>query len=254
MEKITSMNNNRIVMYSKLNTKKYRDEYNLFLLENYKLVKEAIQRNEEIEAVIINESNMEKLKNIIELLNEKIIIVPENVFSKISDTVSSQGIIAVIKKPDHMNISSCSGKILVLDRVQDAGNVGTLLRSASGFGFSTVILIESADPYSPKVIRSSGGSIFNLNIIETTEKELIREINKKNYALYTADMNGTNLYSINKFPENMMVVIGNEGQGVSSALEEASTDNIMIPMEQTLESLNAGVSGSIIMSYIHAKK
>ena len=253
METITSLNNNRIVMYSKLNDKKYRDEYGLFLLENYKLIIEAIKRNEEIECIIIDENKIDKFTSVVNKLNDKIIVVSSNIFSKVCDTKTSQGIIAVIKIKEQLSLSSVSGKTLVLDRLQDAGNVGTLMRSALGFGFKNIILIDCVDIYNPKVIRSCGGSIFSLNLIKITEKELLFNLKKNKFAVFTADMNGTNLYSINNFPIDMMLIIGNEGQGVSSALEEASNYNISIPMDKQLESLNAGVSGSIIMSYINSK-
>ena len=113
---------------------------------------------------------------------------------------------------------------------------------------------ESADPYSPKVIRSSGGSIFNLKIAETTEKEFLFHVKHTGFAVFSADMDGENLYGIKNFPENMFLIVGNEGQGVSSTIMESSTNSISIPMSKHLESLNAGVSGSIIMSYIASKK
>jgi len=253
METITSLNNNRIVMYSKLKDKKYRDEYKLFLLENYKLIVEAIKRGEKIESIIILDEYQDKFPSVIKVASDKIIIVNKQIFSKLSDTVTSQGIIAIIKIKDQISLSSLSGKTLVLDRLQDAGNVGTLLRSAQGFGFENIVLIDSVDIYNTKVIRSSGGSIFSLNLIKTSEKELLFEIKKNNFAVFVADMNGENLYTIEEFPANLMLVIGNEGQGVSSHIEESATNNIMVPMSKNLESLNAAVSGSIIMSYISSK-
>ena len=223
------------------------------MLENYKLIREAIERHEKIECIIVEESKFSKYSNILETIQNDVLIVPENVFSKVCDTVTSQGIIAVIHKNDNISVQSVNGRVLVLDRIQDAGNVGTLMRSSLGFGFDHVVLIDSADPYSPKVIRSCGGSVFKLKIAECSEKELINAIRKNNHTVFTADMNGTNMYDMKSFPNSMMLIIGNEGQGVSGALEEASTNNIMIPMKNDLESLNAGVSGSIIMSYIHSK-
>lgn len=254
MEKITSSNNNRIVMYAKLNQKKYRDEYGLFLLENFKLIVECIKRGDEIVAVLIDETKLDKFPSIVKSFDEKILLMPSNVFSKISDTVTSQGIIAVMKKPEQTSVSSLGGRILVLDRIQDSGNVGTLMRSALGFGFDGVVLIESADTYSPKVIRSSGGSIFNLKMAETTEKEFLFHVKHTGFAVFSADMDGENLYGIKNFPENMFLIVGNEGQGVSNTIMESSTNSISIPMSKHLESLNAGVSGSIIMSYIASKK
>lgn len=253
MEIITSTSNEKIIKYSKLNQKKYRDEYSLFLLENYKLINEAKNRNEDIECIIIREDMKDKYAEIIKTF-DNIIIVSSSVFSKISDTITSQGIIAVIKKPLQKSIENINGKTLVLDRIQDAGNMGTLMRSALGFGFKNLVLINSVDPYNPKVIRSCGGSIFLLNIIEIQENALIFHAKNNKIAVFVADMQGKDLYTFDSFPDNLMVIVGNEGQGVSKALEEAATDNIKIPMSENLESLNAGVSGSIIMSFIHSKQ
>jgi len=253
METITSLNNNRIVMYTKLNDKKYRDEYKMFLLENYKLAIEAISRGEDLVSIIIREDMQEKYKDIIDKVSEKIIIVPNNVFSRISDTIISQGIIAVARIKKQKLISDIKGKTLVLDRIQDAGNMGTLMRSAEGFGFENVILVNSVDPYNPKVIRSCGGSVFSLNILKNTENEVLLHAKSNNFAIFVADMDGKDLYKVENFPENTMVIIGNEGHGDSSSFMENSTTKIMIPMTSNLESLNAGVSGAIIMSYIHSK-
>ncbi len=254
MENITSSNNGKIVMFSKLAQKKYRDEYGLFVLENHKLIVEAVKRGDEIEYLVVDEAKQDKFAGLIQKLHERTIIVPSNIFAKISETVTTQGVLAIVQKRKDVSLASLDGRILVLDRIQDAGNVGTLMRSALGFGFQNVVMIDSADEYSSKVIRSSGGSIFSLQIVHASEKEVLNTVRKSNIPVFTADMNGTNLYEFEEFPENMMVVVGNEGQGVSVSLEEASTNNLMIPMEAGLESLNAGVSGSIIMSYIHSKK
>lgn len=250
MEKITSTSNSKIMLYSKLNQKKYRDEYNMFLLENYKLIVEALERNEKIETIIIREDFEQKYKEIILKENNRVLIVPNNVFAKISDTVTSQGIIAVASKKEPVPLSKIKGKTLVLDRIQDAGNVGTLIRSALGFGFENVILLDSVDIYSPKVVRSSGGGIFSLNFIAIQEKELIFYINNSNFAIFIADMYGENLYKLKNTPNNLMLIVGNEGQGVSNNLKALATHTLSIPMSSNLESLNAGVSGSIIMSYI----
>lgn len=253
MERITSVNNNKIVMFSKLTDKKYRDEYGLFLLENYKLTLEALKRGEDIECLIIDEDKQEKFEKIIDKFSNKIIITSNQVFSKISDTVTSQGIIAVCKIKEETNVSSMSGKVLVLDRIQDAGNMGTILRSAQGFGFKNVVMIDCVSVYNPKVIRSSGGSIFLLNFANVKTNELLFHIKRENFAVFSADMNGKNLYQITKIPENIMIVIGNEGQGISEQISEQS-ESISIPMEPSLESLNAAVSASIIMSYFSSLK
>lgn len=249
MENITSTSNEKIKFYAKLNQKKFRDETGLFLLENFKLIQEAINRHEKIETIIIRTDAEKKYQNIINQF-DNIILVSQPVFNKISDTVTSQGIIAVIKKPQEKTLNDIQGKTLVLDRIQDAGNVGTLMRSCLGFEFNNVVLIDCASPFSPKVIRSCGGSIFSLNLVETSESELISHIKSNNFAVFSADMQGENLYKIKNIPSNIMVIVGNEGQGVSDNLSKASTHIVSIPMSKKLESLNAGVSGSIIMSYL----
>ena len=253
MEKITSVNNNRIIMYSKLLDKKYRDEYNLFLLENYKLIVEALNRNNEIECIIINEQTQDKFSKLIEKYNDKIIIATNAVFAKLSDTTTSQGIIAVCKTKPQSNINSFDGKTLVLDKIQDAGNMGTILRSALGFGFNNIVLIDCVDIYNPKVIRSSGGSIFLLNITNISENELLFCIKRGNFAVFAADMDGENLYDIKTIPNNLMLIIGNEGQGIRDTIIEQSS-SVSIPMAKSLESLNAAVSASIIMSYFSSLK
>ena len=131
METITSSSNSKIVIYSKLNEKKYRDEYKMFLLENYKLTVEAIKRNEDIVAILIRDDMVEKYQDIIDKKRENVLVCSRNVFSKISDTVTSQGIITVAKIKKQNPIEEVKGKTLVLDRIQDAGNMGTLMRSAS---------------------------------------------------------------------------------------------------------------------------
>ena len=253
MEIITSQNNSRVVLYSKLNDKKYREENQMFLLENYKLTLEAIDRHEDIVSILIREDMTKKYHDIVSSQNEKVMVLSKNVFSKISDTVTSQGIIAVLKIKAPKAVESIQGKTLVLDRIQDAGNMGTLMRSAIGFGFENVVLIDCVDPYNPKVVRSCGGSVFSLNLFKNTEKNVISHAKNNNFAVFVADMDGENLYSRQEFERNTMVIVGNEGQGVSQFLKANATNIVMIPMTENLESLNAGVSGSIIMSYINSK-
>ena len=135
---------------------------------------------------------------------------------------------------------------MVLDNLQDPSNLGAIIRSAMAFDFKSIIMLNGVYPYSAKVIRSSMGYVFDINIISYNNAELIDFLQKNKYNLVSADMSGIDLKEFKpKFP--LAVVIGNEGNGVSSELKQLSTQIVKIPMNNGVESLNAGVSASIIM-------
>ncbi|MCQ2382211.1 MAG: RNA methyltransferase, partial [Clostridia bacterium] len=133
---------------------------------------------------------------------------------------------------------------LVLDRVQDPGNMGTILRTALAFGFKTVFMIDCVDPYSPKVIRASSGMALRVNIIDTDYEHL-----PKDAVYYLADLDGDKPKPIHE--SNYGIVLGNEGQGINPIFYQMPHKVITIPMEQNCESLNVAVAGGIIMCYTH---
>ncbi len=135
---------------------------------------------------------------------------------------------------------------LIIDGLQDPGNVGSLIRTAAACGFDYVYLIDSVKVTNSKLIRSSVGTIFNVKVFELSRKQFIEKIKEWHLKLLKADMNGTNIFRFNN-TEQIGVVVGNEGQGVSKEISDLCCMSISIPMKNNVESLNAAISGSIIM-------
>lgn len=232
-EVIKSSKNNLIKMINKLKKKKFRNETNLFLIETRKMIDEAIKSNRNIEYIIQKESN--------ELIYDNSILIEDDLFNEISNLVTPDGYMAIVSK---YNEDKLSENILILDNIQDPGNMGTLIRSAEAFGYNTIISINSVDYYNEKVLRSTMGSIFRLNLIETNYK-FINTLN--DYNIYIADMNGEDFREIKSSPKKA-IVIGNEGNGISEEIKKIPHKLVKIPMQGKVESLNAAVSGSILMS------
>ena len=226
---ISSIENPKVKLLLKLKQGKYRKTEKMFIVEGAHLVKEARLAGVLIEAYSIVEQ-------------EGFIHVNEAVMKKISTTdtlVKEIGLCRFIEK------NNISNKILILDGVQDPGNMGTLMRSACAFGFDTIFVgVGSVDIYNEKVIRSSQGAIFKLNFIFGNVVEFVN--NLKVHKVYgTNVVRGISLNNVIK-QEKMAVILGNEGNGISKEVDDLLLDNIYIPMNNT-ESLNVAIAGSIIM-------
>jgi TrmH family RNA methyltransferase len=230
---ITSVQNETIKFYSKLHQKKYRKKEGLFLVEGYHLYEEA-KKAGVIKKIFTTDEN---------ITGEEVVYVSEKVFSKLAGTIHPQGVVCVCEIKEDQTITN---SVLLLDHLQDPGNVGTLLRSALAFGFETVILDETVDLYNDKVLRSTQGAIFKLHIHFQTINEFMD--NHPDYTYYGTAMNGKNLKEIEPSLKTA-IILGNEGNGVEKNLLDRVDEVITIPMNQT-ESLNVGVAGSIIMYHL----
>lgn len=217
--------------------KKFRKENGIFLLEGDKFCRDALKTNTEIIYTITKDKCLTGFPNIE--------VVSEKMFNSLTSTVTSQNIICVCRIKNH-EIDSI-GNVLILDNLQDPGNVGTLVRSALAFNFLDIYLVGGADPYSEKVIRSSAGTILSSRL-HLVDFETIKE-NKDKIAtnFIVADMFGESIDQIHLPKERFAVIIGNEGNGVSDDFLSLANTTISIPMANGVESLNAGVAGSIIM-------
>ena len=220
-----------------LKDKKYKRDNGLFVVEGNKFCRDLLNSDIEIVYTITNDKNLKGFPNV-EVVSDKML-------SSLATTKTNQEIICVCKVKEY-GISSI-GNSLILDNLQDPGNVGTLVRSALAFGFDDIYLVGGADPYSEKVIRSSAGTILNARL-HICDFETIKQ-NKDKIAdlLIVADMDGENIDKIHLPKSRLAVIIGNEGQGVSDEFIALSNTKISIPMHAGVESLNAGVAGSIIM-------
>ena len=231
---ITSTNNEKIKFYQKLKQKKYRDQEKLFLVEDEHLVNEALKKGVVKEIFTLDKNKTYEVPTY--YVNEKVMNV-------LSSQVTSAKVIAVCKE---LQEREYKGNIIVLDNIQDPGNLGTIIRSAVAFNFDSIILSEnSVDLYNPKVIRASEGMLFNINVIRCDINKFLNNLDKSYTKITTDVKNGKNIKEI-KF-DKCAIVIGNEGNGVSNEVSSLCDEKVYINMSSNCESLNAGVSASILM-------
>ncbi len=252
MDIITSLDNSSVKEARSLNDKKYRRNLGEFLIEGKKLVKEAIQKDLNITKLFVDSSKAAELENIIVSSPAPVLFCLPNVLKSISDTITNQGIIAVSELPSvglYSYKQPC--RLLVLDRISDPGNMGTIIRTALAVGFNEILTIDCVDPYSPKVVRASSGGVFTAQIFPFTEGEVIELVKKYNISLLVSDMLGESIYNSEVYT-NYALVIGNEGRGVSANLKN-SGKLLSLPMKVGTESLNAGVSASVLMYLLEGK-
>ena len=212
----------------------------LVFFDNPKLLDEAYSAGHQIIYLLKKEGTASKTD-----YGGEVVELAENVFKAFATTQNSQGLIGVVKFI-YPKMQKPKGNFLVLDALQDPGNIGTLIRSGLGANFLDIYLVETAKATNDKVVRSSMGAIFKTRLYPCTKSEFIENFKNWKLPLITLDMNGENLYKTN-LPSGVGIVVGNEGNGVSKELREISTLALKIPMQNNLESLNAGVSGSIVM-------
>ena len=234
----SSVNNNKIKEFKKLNSKKYRDLNGLFLVDGEHLVTEAYNSGYLEELVLLEGSDFS--------LDISTSYVTLDVMKYISNLDSPNGIMGVCRKKD----SVLSGnRIVILDDVQDPGNLGTIIRSSVAFNVDTLVLTSGCvDLYNPKVIRSTQGMMFKLNIIIVSDiDKFVNDLKNDNYIIYSTNVNGGNsLKSIEK-SSRFAIIMGNEGNGVRQSLMSLSDSYIYIDMNSSCESLNVGVATSIIL-------
>ena len=230
----TSINNDLIKSIKKLNEKKYRDINNEFLVEGEHIVLEAI-KSAVVKYVIVCDDYTFDYDNKI--------IVNDKVMKYISNLDHPSGIMAVCNKLDNKNIGN---RILILDNIQDPGNLGTIIRSAVAFNFDTIVLSkDTVDLYNSKVIRATQGMLFKINIIITDLVDFISDLD--GYKIIGTDVvSGANIKNFHNL-EKFAIIVGNEGKGVSLNIKKLCTDSIYIPISSDCESLNVGVAASIIM-------
>ncbi len=259
MQVITSKDNEIIKNIKKLKEKKYRDQTGEYIIEGIKLVEEAISENAKINKIVVcedceNDGNIPK-ELMYEIAKYDCIYVSKKIFESISDVNTPQGILAVIKKcSGEEEISYDEDIIVVLDGIQDPGNLGTILRTVDSIGLKQIVLSEKcADPYNPKVVRSTMGAIFRVNIIQS--KNIInslKDIKKNKYKLLATSLEtNESIYDVDF--NKKTIIIGNEANGVSKEVFEIVDKKVKIPMLGKTESLNAAVATGVIL-YEYARR
>ena len=234
----TSIENKKIKDLKKLNIKKYRDKTNLFLVEGKHLVLEAYKTGY-LKELLLEQDELFPLSVTTNYLSN-------NVIHYISDVESPSTVFGVCEKRKEAEISG--NHILILDGVQDPGNLGTIIRSAVAFHIDMIVLSpDTVDIYNSKVIRSSQGMIFHIPIVVKDLYDVIPNLQKEYYKIYgTKVTHGKSLKTVEK-NEKYAIIMGNEGQGVEEAILELCDEYLYIDMDDRCESLNVGVATSIIL-------
>ena len=232
---ISSKSNPLIKKISSLAEKKYRKQYGLFIVESIKAVDECLSSGAEVEEIICTENLSERYPTAT--------VVTDELFERISTEKSPQGVLAAVKMPQK-KLCAPQGCCLLLDRLQDPGNIGTIIRTANAAGYTDIYLVNCADAYSAKAVRASMGGVFYVNLYEGSYEEVFGVL--QDVPLISADLSGENVFEF-RVPEKFCLCIGNEGGGISETVENKSAYKVKIPMRETCESLNAGVSAAIAM-------
>lgn len=252
-EIITSLDNKVIKEARSLNDKKFRRFHGKFLVDGEKLVNEVVLGAMEVDKIFVDSTKISNFGYILEKFDGEVVPVTTKVLNSISENITPQGIIAEVFMRETVNfVTEQNQPILILDRIQDPGNLGTIIRTAAATGFEKIVLIDTVDPYSPKVVRSSSGGVFYTDIFRMSEAEIISYCDKKNIELFVADMGGLNVFKTELNSKNFALVIGNEGQGVSDTFKKQGKA-ISLPMKPQMESLNAGISASVLMYVLVGK-
>ena len=232
---ITSKSNPLIKTVASLSDKKFRKQLGLYIVEGAKSVKECIAAGCEAEKIICTESYQNEF--------QESVVVSDAVFKSISTETTPQGVLAIVKIPKN-ELKPPVGNCILLDCVQDPGNVGTVIRTANAAGYDEVYLINSTDPFSPKAVRASMGGIFRIKVYCGGRDEVLNCL--EGCALICADMDGENIFEFSP-PEKFCLCIGNEGGVISKEVSSRAAYTVKIPMRETCESLNAAVSAGIAM-------
>ena len=249
MREIRSKDNKIWKRCEQLTMRKYRDRSGLYLIEGENLLDEAIRNHVRIETVLVREDCQKVLPP---EAADKAFLLDARLFDKLAQTVTSQGILAVVAKAEVRKedfIGLPGSNFIVLDRLQDPGNIGTILRTADAAGYRLAILMKgTADVYAPKVVRAATGSLFRMPVVSMASTEELVEFTRAAGKKLTATcLDAQRCYYDEDLTHDIALVIGNEGSGVAPALIESSELRIKIPMQGNIESLNAAVAAGVLM-------
>ena len=254
---VTSSNNDAVKYLKKLYQTSKRKRKGKFILEGYRIIDEALKYNTDFDMLFMTPEfgQSEKGEYINNKLGSKVTVkyISEDLLQQVADTVTPQGIIAIVKKVSYNldNFKSNLDNILVLDRVQDPGNMGTLIRTAAAAGVDGIITLKgSVDIYNLKVLRATMGAIFSIPIIDKMELSELKELihsTERDYQIVCAEPTATDYYFESKYKSPVLLVIGNEAHGVREELISLSDYLVKIPLNNNVESLNAAMAGGILL-------
>lgn len=248
---ITSTSNPQVKRLLQLQKKsKARNEEKVFLVEGLRMFSEVPK--ERVEKVYISESLYNRKKLVQDLRDFDVEILSDSVFSRVSDTKTPQGILCVVRQKtyDLEKIFKIKNPhFIILDNLQDPGNLGTIVRTAEGAGVDAVFLSkESVDIYNPKTIRSTMGSIYRMPVIYVEDLlKLLKTLKNQGILSYAAHLEGERSYDLENYQTGTAILIGNEGNGLREEVANAADIRVKIPMQGQVESLNAAVAATVFM-------
>ncbi len=238
---ITSRQNERIKKIKSLSEKDNRYLQNLYVAEGLKTVREAIFNGMPVKTLVVTEKHVGEFN---EIFAGEILTVTDSVYKSVSDEVNPEGVMAVIEMPATSVKQPVSERCLLLDGIKDPGNAGTIIRTAVAAGYKDLYLCDCVDPFNLKVVRASMSGIYFVNLHIGGFDEIKRALS--GYEIICADMDGEDVFSFKK-ADKFCLVVGSESKGIRKEVYDASSSTVRIPMEKNMESLNAGVSASILM-------
>ncbi|WP_406944562.1 TrmH family RNA methyltransferase [Halobacillus sp. SY10] len=241
---LTSLQNTKVKEWKKLHKRKYRNQTGTFIVEGFHLVEEVMKSDWEIVEMIVREGTDFSIPEDIPT-----VMVNDSVFLTIAETETPQGIAAIVKqKEPSLNQATLT---LMLDSVQDPGNVGTLIRTADAAGFDQVILGSgTVDAYNDKVIRATQGSIFHIPVITGELEDFVKPMKEEGVQIWASALKDAVPFQQLQAPSKAALIVGNEGQGIQESVLNQADQRVYIPIYGQAESLNVGIAGAVLMYHL----
>jgi len=250
MKVIGSKDNKLIKLAASLKHKKYRDVERLFLVEGGRAVTEALRKPELLAAVFLDESGIEEYYNF-ELPSGESYVINTQLMRHICCTENPQGIAAIVKNPVWLweEVIARQGHLVLLDRISDPGNLGSILRTCWALGGEGLALMRgSVDPFSPKVVRSTMGAIMNMPLFRDVSEQELDNLQGQGYCFWGATGDAAENYFEVKYPSKSLLIFGSEADGISDGLRKRCRGFIKIPMKSQVDSLNVAAACAIILA------
>ncbi len=254
MKKITSPDNEIYKSFARLYKRKHRDREGLYVIEGINLIEEAVKNGAALRSIFVRDdfeiSALERITGDKEK-DVPVYILSKALFDRTADTETPQGVAAVSEKPEcsEERFFEETDNVIVLDRLQDPGNIGTVIRTADAAGFAGAVIIKgTADMFSPKTVRAAAGSLYRVHLLfADSPEDAVERLREHGRRIICTSPYAEKLFYDADMAEKAALVIGNEANGVCTELQDAADVNVRLPMEGTIESLNAAVAAAVVM-------
>lgn len=251
---LNSKSNDNIKLLKSLSKKKFRDKLFMYVVEGKRIIEHGFENKVEFESIFVSEESFynelnSDLIGILENSDINVFKLEMDLFKTLSETENSQGFMAIVKKSTLEVDFNNYDKILYVDRVQDPGNLGTIIRTADSSGIDCIVYNKgTVDPYNNKTVRSAMGSIYYMPIVKVEDDEdSIMELKSSGHRIITTSLDTDKFYNEIDYGQKYVIVVGNEGQGVSDEISASSDEKVKIPIYGKAESLNVAIATALIL-------